>query len=178
MRTFFCFVLVALFFTGCATKQTILVDGLPLPTSEYVERNPANNMRIEAKITQFKWEKPEDEKKGRDWLYPFANLQINSDEVVQGLKKETVHIGWTLRVVNPNRERYYLGSEYVMVYPNGERRKIYKIFYDGDPRDKIFHLGKDVEQVGPEVRCLVFIYTNKDENDFEITVKYNEGEKK
>jgi hypothetical protein len=173
MRISFCFVLVALLFTGCATKQTLLVDGVPLPTTEYVERNPANNMRIEAKITQFKWEKPEDEKKGREWLYPFANIQINNDKV-QELEKEAVHIGWTLRVVNPNREKYSLGAQYVIVYPSGKKRKTYKVFYEGDPRDKIFHLGKDVEETRPEVSCVVFIYTNKDENDFEITVKYNE----
>jgi hypothetical protein len=173
MRISFCFVLVALLFTGCATKQTLLVDGVPLPTTEYIERNNANNMRVEAKITQFKWEKEEDKKKGREWLFPFNNLTVNNNEF-QTLEKETVHVGWNLRVVNPNREHYYLGSEYVMVYPNGEQRKIYKIFYDGDPRDKIFHLGKDVEETRPEVSCVVFIYTNKDENDFEITVKYNE----
>jgi hypothetical protein len=39
-------------------------------------------------------------------------------------------------------------------------------------------LGKDVEEAGPEVRCMVFIYTNKKENDFEMTVNYNEGEEK
>jgi hypothetical protein len=170
-------VLVALLFTGCATKQTLLVDGLPLPSTEYIERNHTNNMRVEGKITQYKWEKEEDKKKGREWLFPFNNLTINSDEV-QTLEKETVHVSWTLRVVNPNREYYFLGAEYVTVYLNGERRKTYKVFYEGDPRDKIFHLGKDVEETGPEVRCMVFIYTNKKENDFEMTVNYNEGEEK
>jgi hypothetical protein len=173
MRKAFLLMLFVLLSTGCATKQTIMVDGVPLPTTEYVERNPANNMRIEAKITQFKWEKEEDKKKGRDWLYPFTNLTINSDEA-QELEEETVHVGWTLRVVNPNREKYHIGAQYVIVYPSGEKKKTYKVFYEGDPRDKIFHLGKDVEQVGPEVRCLVFIYTDQDKNDFETTVKYNE----
>jgi hypothetical protein len=170
-------VFVALLFTGCATKQTVLVDGLPLPTTQYVERNNANDMRVEAKVTQFKWEKEGDEKKGREWLFPFNNLAINSDET-QVLEKETVHVSWTLRVVNPNREHYSLGAEYMTVYPSGERRKTYKVFYEGDPRDKIFHLGKDVEEAVPEVRCMVFIYTNEKENDFELNVNYNEGEGK
>jgi hypothetical protein len=171
-------VLVALLFTGCSTKQTLLVDGLPLPTSEYIERNNANNMRVEAKITQFKWEKEEDKKKGREWLFPFNNLTVNNNEF-QTLEKETVHVGWNLRVVNPNREKYSLGAQYVIVYPtSGEKKKTYKVFYEGDPRDKIFHLGKDVEETRPEVSCVVFIYTDEEKNDFELNVNYNEGEEK
>ncbi|MDA3834977.1 MAG: hypothetical protein PF495_16445 [Spirochaetales bacterium] len=172
-------ILVALLFMGGAAKQTtVLVDGLPLPTTEYIEKNNTNNIRVEGKITQYKWEKEEDKKKGREWLYPFANLTINSNEV-QIIEKETVHVSWTLRVVNPNREYYFLGVEYVTIYPNRERRKIYKIFHEGDVRDKIFHLGKDVEETKPEVRCMVFIYTDEKENDFELNVNYNEqgGEK-
>ncbi len=150
-------VLLVLIVSGCGAKQTVLVDGMPLPETNYVSRDIESGVRIEAHVARFIWEKEEDKEKGKEHLYPADYLEINADEV-QTLPKDTVYVGGTFRIVNPERSYYFLKVEYLFKDDGGDCRKVSRIIYHGDRRDEVFDVGKEINKPSSGITCLRVIF--------------------
>lgn len=170
MRRYLMVLVLAVLFSGCAGKQQVMVDGLPMPSATHVSRSHESNMRVEANFMRMIWEKEADKEKGKEYLYPADYLEINQKEV-QELDSNTVYVGGTIRVVNPERKEYFVKAEYIFRLED-EEKKAEKIIYKGDDRDEVLRVGREVEEGRPEVECNIYVHSGEAENeDYDLKLK-------
>ncbi len=169
------FALFILFSTGCATKQTVLVDGLPMPSTSHLERNNSTDMRIEVNFMRMVWEKEEDKEKGKEYLFPAEALKVNNGEL-QVLPKNTEYVRGDFRVVNPHRKEYFVQVRYTFDHPEEETSNtVSRIIYKGDARDSVFNVGRaENAEINPQVEARVIIFINGKNNEpvFDFFVRY------
>jgi hypothetical protein len=171
MKTIIIFLLLVVL-SGCGAKQTILVDGMPAPESTHVFRDIETNTRIEANVASFIWEKPEDKEKGREYLYPAKYLEINNDQVVE-IPRDTVYVGGTVRIINPERSYYFLKAEYLFK-EGGQSKKVSRMIYHGDGRGEVFNVGRDVDSFQGIICLRVIFYPENMDSDIEMETCYKQ----
>ncbi len=175
-RIFLLVSLLCLFFlAGCGGKQTILVDGLPMPKTSHLERSSATDMRVEANFIRMVWEKEEDKEKGKEYLFPAEALKVNNKEL-QVLPKDTEYVKGNFRVVNPHRNEYFVQVRYTFNHPEEENpNTVSRIIYKGDARDNVFNVGRwEDAEINPQVEARIVIFRNgkNNESDFDFFTKY------